>query len=211
MVLAASFGECLVRSLHDALRADVNPTAGRHLAIHRKPAPVEFGEMCPCGPARYQVRVRDQNPWSIRVSPEDAHRTARLHQQGFIGFEVPEARHDTVEIIPAPCGATDAAIDDEVLGILRNLRVEVVHQHPQRRLGLPGASGTIRSRWREHGASIGRARRHGRLSSGGSRFPPHASRRLPDRMRMEAALMSSVSGRSASSGGTFSRSRASAG
>ena len=38
-----------------------------------------------------------------------------------------------------PGGATRPAVDDELLRVLGDLGVEVVEEHPQRRLGLPGA------------------------------------------------------------------------
>ena len=40
--------------------------------------------------------------------------------------------------------AAGAAVDDELLGLLRDLGVEVVQQHPQRRLGLPRARVQLR-------------------------------------------------------------------
>ena len=47
---------------------------------------------------------------------------------------------DRVERLPAARGAAGAAVHDEVVRVLGDLRVEVVHEHPQRRFLLPAAS-----------------------------------------------------------------------
>src|SRR5207244_12654520 len=47
-----SGGESLVRPLQNALRSDVNPAAGRHLAEHREAAMLEIAEVVPGGPGR---------------------------------------------------------------------------------------------------------------------------------------------------------------
>ena len=44
-----------------------------------------------------------------------------------------------------PRGASGAAVDDEILGPLGDLGVEVVQEHPQRRLGLPRAGVQLRA------------------------------------------------------------------
>ena len=51
--------------------------------------------------------------------------------------------HDRVERLPAAGGATGAAVDHEVLGVLGDLGVEVVHQHPQRGFLLPALAGDV--------------------------------------------------------------------
>ena len=53
--------ERLVRPLHDALGADVDPRAGRHLAVHRQPLGLEPPERVPVRPLGHEVRVRDQH------------------------------------------------------------------------------------------------------------------------------------------------------
>src|SRR6202008_4256605 len=50
IMLAAHFGECLVGALDDALRADVDPAAGSHLAVHHEPLAIELVERLPVRP-----------------------------------------------------------------------------------------------------------------------------------------------------------------
>ena len=52
-------------------------------------------------------------------------------------LEPVEGRDDAVEALPVARGATDAAIDDQVLRVLGHLCVEIVLEHPHRSLGLP--------------------------------------------------------------------------
>ncbi|KAG0927789.1 hypothetical protein G6F31_017924 [Rhizopus arrhizus] len=82
VVLAAGFDEGFIRALHDALTADVDPAAGGHLAVHGKTLGVQFVEVFPRGPVRYQVRVGDQHARGVGMGLEHADRLARLHQQG---------------------------------------------------------------------------------------------------------------------------------
>ena len=84
IMLAAHFGEGLVGALNDALRADVDPGAGRHLAVHHQALAIEFVEMVPGRPFRHQVGIGDQHAGRVRVGAEDADRLARLDQQRLV-------------------------------------------------------------------------------------------------------------------------------
>ena len=55
-------GERLVRALHDALGADVDPRAGRHLAVHGQPELLQAPEFRPGRPVADQVGVGDDHP-----------------------------------------------------------------------------------------------------------------------------------------------------
>ena len=55
------------------------------------------------------------------------------------GFERGQRADHGVERPPVARGPAGAAVDDEVVGALGVLGVEVVHQHPQRGLGGPAA------------------------------------------------------------------------
>ena len=55
-------------------------------------------------------------------------------------------RQERVVRLPVAGGLAGAAVHHEVLGALGDLGVEVVHQHPQRGLGLPATSPTARCR-----------------------------------------------------------------
>ena len=84
VVTPAELGEGLVGALHDALRADVDPRARGHLAVHHQARAIELVEMVERRPVRHQVGVGDQHARRIRVGAEDADRLARLHQQGLV-------------------------------------------------------------------------------------------------------------------------------
>ncbi len=66
IVLAAHLDEGLVGALHDALRADVDPGAGRHLAVHHQPLAIELVEVLPGRPVRHEVGVGDQHARRVR-------------------------------------------------------------------------------------------------------------------------------------------------
>ena len=136
-------GEALVGALDDPLAADVDPGAGGHLPVHRQPERLEPPELVPVRPLADQVRVRDQHPRRPLVGAEDADRLARLHQQRLVVAERAQLADDRVEGVPGARRAPGAAVDDEVVGALGDLGVEVVHQHPQRRLLLPAAAGEL--------------------------------------------------------------------
>jgi len=141
VVLAAGLDEGLVGALDDALATDVDPRAGGHLAVHHQPGPVELVEVLPGRPVRHQVGVGDQHPRRVAMGFEHADRLARLHQQGLVAVEFPERADDGVEAAPIARRPADAAVDHQLLGLLRHLGVEVVHDHPKRRFGQPGLGG----------------------------------------------------------------------
>src|SRR5690606_6011356 len=65
--------------------------------------------------------------------------------------------HHRVEAGPVAGGLARAAVDDEFVGVLGDLRVEVVHQHPQHRLLLPPEGVQFGSAWGADGAWSGGA------------------------------------------------------
>ena len=146
VVLAAQLGEGLVGALNDPLGADVDPRAGRHLAVHHQALAIEFVEMLPGRPARHQVGVGDQHPGRVGVGAEHAHRLAGLDQQGLVVLQAPQRRDDAVEAFPVAGGPADAAIDHQLLRPLGHVGVEVVHQHAQRRFGEPALGARARAR-----------------------------------------------------------------
>ena len=77
------------------------------------------------------------------MGAEDADRLAGLHQHGLVVLQRAQRRDDRVERLPAARGPAGAAVDDEVVGVLGHLGVEVVHQHPQRGFLLPALAGDL--------------------------------------------------------------------
>ena len=136
-------GEGLEGALQDALGADVDPRAGGHLAVHRQPEVLEPAELLPVGPVADQVGVGDQHPRRPLVGPHHADRLAGLHEHRLVVLERAQRAHQRVVRLPVAGRLAGAAVDDEVLGALGVLGVEVVHQHPQRRLGLPRPRGQV--------------------------------------------------------------------
>ena len=123
--------KCLVGALDDSLAADVNPRAGGHLTVHHQSQPVEMMEVFPGCPVRDEVAVGDQDARRVGMSAEDADWLSALHQERLIGFEPSQRCDDSVETFPVPRGPPDPAVDDKVFGALGDLRVEIVHQHPE--------------------------------------------------------------------------------
>ncbi len=97
VMLPARLHERLVRALHDALRADVDPRPGGHLAVHREAAAIEFVEVFPGRPVRDEIRVRDEHPRCVGVGGEDADGFSRLHEQRLIVVEPAQHADDGVE------------------------------------------------------------------------------------------------------------------
>src|SRR5690606_35235932 len=88
---------------------------------------------------------------------EDADRLARLDQQALVVTETLQRGDDRLEALPVPGGLADAAVDHELRRVLGNLRIEVVHEHPQRRLGEPAARAEPVAAGRPDGAGEARS------------------------------------------------------
>ena len=154
VVLPPRLGKRLIRPLHDALGADVDPRPRRHLPVHHQTLAVQFIEMVPVRPVRHQIRVRNQHPRRIRMRPHHRHRPPRLHHQRLIRPQVPQRRHDPVEIPPGPRRPPDPAVHHQFSRVFCHIRVQVVHQHPQRRFRLPRLAGHLDPRRRHHNPGI---------------------------------------------------------
>ena len=140
-MLATHLDEGLVGALHDALRADVDPRAGRHLAVHHQALAIEFVEVLPGRPVRHQVGVGDQHARRIDVGRETRRPACRTGSAGFRRRRVRAATSRIASIaFPVARGAADAAVDDELGRIFGDLGIEVVLQHAKRRFGQPAAA-----------------------------------------------------------------------
>ena len=135
-----AFGECgegLECALQNALCADVDPTAGGHLAVHHEALTVELVKVVPVSPFADEVGVGDDDAGRHVVGREDADGLAGLDQQRFLVAEVLELVNDGVETLPVPGRLADAAVDDEILRALGDFGIEVVHQAAEGRFLLP--------------------------------------------------------------------------
>ena len=144
---ARELRESLVGALKDALGADIDPAAGRHLAVHRQAAILEITEVVPGRPCRHEEGIGDDDARRPRVRSEDGNGFARLHDECLVVLQPPQRLDDRIECLPAARRPAAAAVDDEIVGTLGDLRIEIVHQHPERRLLRPrfaGACGASR-------------------------------------------------------------------
>ena len=172
-VLARELRERLVRALEDPLGADVDPGPRGHLAVHHQALLLELPEDVPGGPLAHEVRVGDQDPRRPLVGAEDRDRLARLDEERLVVGEAPQLADDRVERLPAAGRPAGPAVDDEVVGVLRDLRVEVVHEHPQDGLLLPAAGGERGAARGADGARAG-GRGAGCLGAHGRESTSHA-------------------------------------
>jgi hypothetical protein len=133
-------GEGLVGALQDALRADVDPRSRRHLPVHSQAERLEAAELVPVGPVGDQHGVGDEHARRPRIGTEDANRLAGLNQERLVVSKAAQCGHNGLEALPVARRFSGAAVNDEVVGPLRHLRVEIVVQHAQRRFLGPSAA-----------------------------------------------------------------------
>src|SRR5262249_14143106 len=131
------------RTLHDSLATDVNPRTGRHLSVHRQSHPLEPIELGVIIPLTDKIRVRDQNPRGFIMRAEFPDRLSRLNEKRFVVFELTQHANDCVETSPASRGAASSAVNNQSIGVFSDVRIEVVHQHPHRRLLVPAFACTL--------------------------------------------------------------------
>ena len=179
-VLAGGLGEGLVGALQDALGADVDPRPRGHLAVHHQPGLLQLAEHLPGRPLPDQVGVGDQDPRRPLVGPQHPDRLAALDQERLVVGQDAELSDDGIERVPAPGRPPGPAVDDQVVGVFRHVRVEVVHEHPQGRFLGPAAAGQLGAAGRAHGAGTGSW--HGRQATPSGR-PRRARRTVPHQAR----------------------------
>ena len=138
--LAGGGREGLVRALEDPLGPDVDPGPGRHLAVHHQPGGVELAEVLPGRPVGDEVGVGDEHARRRLVRLDDGDGLARLDEQRLVVAEALELAPDRLVAGAVARGLADPAVDDELVGLLGDVGVEVVLEHAQGRLLLPAAA-----------------------------------------------------------------------
>ncbi len=151
-LLGGDGGERLVGALEDSLGADVDPRTGRHLPVHGESELFEPPELLPVRPVAHQVGVGDQHARRPLVGLHDADGAAGLHEHGLVLLQRPQRAHHGVERPPVAGGLPGAAVDDQLVGVLGDLGVEVVLEHPQGGLLLPAQGAQLRAARRSHAA-----------------------------------------------------------
>ncbi len=134
----------------------------------------------------HQVRVGDEHARRFGDGAEDADRLARLHHQGFIVIQRTERAHDGVEAIPTARGAARAAVDDELIGVLGNLGIEIVVDHAQGGFLMPALAGDFTAAGRADGGRSGHSRqsyRRATIRRHASSFPEHTCGSTPHKER----------------------------
>ena len=71
------------------------------------------------------------------MGSENSNGLAGLNQQRLVAFELAQRSDDPVKALPIPRRTTDAAIDDQLARPFGDVRIEVVHQHSERRFRKP--------------------------------------------------------------------------
>ena len=79
------------------------------------------------------------------MGPEDAHRLAALDEQRLVVGQPAQLANDRVERRPAARRPAGAPVDHQGVRVLGDLRIEVVHQHPQDGFLLPAATRDLRA------------------------------------------------------------------
>ncbi len=133
-----------VRPLQNSLRADVNPASRRHLPVHHQPRAVQFVKAVPIIPVAHQIRIAQQHPRRIFMRPENPHPLSRLHQQRLVRLQRVQRPHNRMKTFPIPRRLARSAVHHQIFRLLRHFGIEVVQQHPQRRLLLPSFAGNLR-------------------------------------------------------------------
>ncbi|OPZ72962.1 MAG: hypothetical protein BWY83_00375 [bacterium ADurb.Bin478] len=140
-------GKGLKSALQNPLAADINPTARGHLTVHGQAQRLEPAEFIPGRPSGHQQRVGDQNPRRIFMRSEYRHRFAGLNQQRLIILKPFQRIDDRMITLPVPRRFAGAAVDDELMRTLGDLRIQVVHQHAQSRLLHPALAAQSAAAW----------------------------------------------------------------
>ncbi len=205
-VAAGHGAEGLEGTLEDALRADVDPRAGGHLAEHREAGAFERAEVFPGGPAAHEIGVGDQHARGAGVGAEHRHGLAALDDQCLVMIERPQRGDDGVERLPAARRPARAAVHDQVVGALGDVGIEVVHQHAQGRFLRPPLARERRAARRPHRAGAGGGR--WRTPRRRGHDPLAVTGKWPSAMAPASRAMSPASTRSPASGATSARTAA---
>src|SRR4051794_2612717 len=110
-MLLGTGGKCFECPLYDALTADVDPTAGGHLSVHRETKVFEAAEFVPSRPRGYQLRIADDDARRILVRLQHTDRLAGLHEQRLIILQRFKLADDRIVALPITSSFTRTSID----------------------------------------------------------------------------------------------------
>ena len=117
----------LVRSLQDALSADINPAPRRHLTVHSKSHFIVSVKHLLFGPCRHQIRVGNDDARGPFMRSGNIHRLPGLNAQGFIVLECFEGINDSLIFLPVPGCTPGSAIHNEFFRLDGDIGIKIVH------------------------------------------------------------------------------------
>ena len=110
-----------------------------------RPSGLQAAELLPVGPVADEVGVGDQHARRPLVGLHHADRAAGLDEHRLVLLQRAQRAHHGVEGAPVAGGLAGAAVDDELVGVLGDLGVEVVLQHAQGGFLLPSPGAQFRT------------------------------------------------------------------
>ena len=113
-------------AVHDALRADVHPSAGGHLAVVGDPELLAELPVVLVVEATDHEPIGDDDAWGLRARREQAQRVSTHDDQGGVLGELLKVLLDESVLQPVVAHRPGLAIGDELVGIQRDVEVEVV-------------------------------------------------------------------------------------
>jgi hypothetical protein len=85
-----------------------------------------------CSHVGHQVRVGNEHARREPLRFEHRDRLSRLDEESLVVLETIESLDNFMEALPVTGRLAAAAVDDQFSGLLSNLGIEIVHQHPLR-------------------------------------------------------------------------------
>ena len=149
-MLACDRAEGLVGEAEDPLRADIEPTGRGHLPVHGQAGVLEPAEALGVRPRRHDHRRRDEDARGVQVSGQDGDGLARLDDQRLVVAEPLEGSHDCGKGLRIAGCLAATAVDDERLGVLGHLGIEIVEKAAERAFLLPAATPELASARRSY-------------------------------------------------------------
>ena len=123
-------------AMHNTLRADIHVAAGRHLAVLAHAQRIEAFPIVRFGIVGNDHAVGHNHARGVLVAGKQAQRMAAVHHQRLLVGHGGEVLHHQPVLRPVLENGTVAAVDDELVRVLRHSLVQVVldHGHDGRRL-----------------------------------------------------------------------------
>ncbi len=122
-----------------------------------RPSVFEPAELVPGGPAGNQVRIRDQDARSFVVCLENPYRLAALNQQRLIVSQSLQGFDNAVIGLPVARRFPRTAVNYQRFRLLRDFRVQIVHQHSKCGLLVPASTADLGSSRRSNGGRLNRS------------------------------------------------------